>query len=399
KRFGMRNLLVVYQVAGSLMLLLITGFMVIGYGSFASANASFDTHTMYLIAIDPIRDGYTPDQTAAFFEKLPDRLRSLPGIDGVTLAGGPPFTQEIGASAFSTSNGMMNVGTAAKQIVGSRYFATLNEKMIAGREFDDRDQRTDASPSTALPAILNQSAAKTFFGNENPVGKRITQQPQSYEVVGVVRDLKGPSITPGFQGIIYLPMTRRLLAHPSAGGLTLMIRSNAGTDAIERVRSEVAAIDPNITLFNTRSLYQSLDDLGAYVRIGTIFYGGLGVFGLILASIGLAGVTAYAVTQRRKEIGIRMALGAKKSQVLMLVLREGTTMVIIGIIFGFGGAVVLARALSAILNVFSQVFHTGVSDPRLIVGAPLLLAGLAMLACYLPARRSTQIDPLKALRE
>jgi predicted permease len=406
KRFGMRNLMVVYQVAGSLMLLLITGFLVLGYGSLSAANAAFDTRTMYLMSLDPVRDGYTPDQAAAFFEKLPDRLRGITGVQSVSLASSPPFTAEATASDFTTNLGgdrvAATVTAASKQSVGAEYFAALNEKMLAGREFDDRDQRTDASSATILPVILNQTAAQGIFGNQSAIGQRITQRPQNYEVVGVVRDLKGPSIMPSSQAAIYTPITRRTLAHPPAGGLVLMIRSSTsgtGLDAVEGVRHEIAAIDPNITIFNIRTLSESLDSLNAYIRLGTVFYGGLGVFGLILASIGLAGVTAYAVSQRRKEIGIRMALGARKSQVLGLVLREGTGLVIAGSVLGFAGAMILARAMSAILNVFATVFHTGAADPKLIVGAPLLLAGLAMLACYLPARRSTEIDPLKALRE
>jgi ABC-type antimicrobial peptide transport system permease subunit len=291
-----------------------------------------------------------------------------------------------------------NLSLASKRVVGRGYFTALNEKMLAGREFDERDERTDPS-AVALPAILDQSMARDMFGSENVVGKRIQQQPQSYEVIGVVRDLKGPSMSGASGSTIYLPMTKKTLLHPPAGGLTLMLRSSAGSDAVESVRREIAAIDPNINVFNIRTLAQTIDETSAYIRIGTIFYGGMGVFGLILAAIGLAGVTAYAVTQRRKEIGIRMALGAKKSQVLRLVLREGTALVIAGSILGFAGAAVLARALSALVNVFATVMHTGTSDPRLIIGAPLLLAGLAMLACYVPARRSAQIDPLKALRE
>jgi len=115
--------------------------------------------------------------------------------------------------------------------------------------------------------------------------------------------------------------------------------------------------------------------------------------------VGLAVVTAYAVTQRRKEISIRMALGAQKTQVLRLVLREGAMLVLIGSVLGFGGAMSMVRGMRALLSFFAQAYDTGVNDPRLMVGAPLLLAGLALLACYLPARRSTQIDPLEALRE
>jgi ABC-type antimicrobial peptide transport system permease subunit len=128
-------------------------------------------------------------------------------------------------------------------------------------------------------------------------------------------------------------------------------------------------------------------------------YGGIGVFGLVLAAIGLAGVTAYAVSQRRKEIGIRMALGARKGQVLLLVLREGMALVSVGTALGFLGAIALAKLLSALINIFAESFKVGTNDPRLLVGAPLLLAGLAMLACYVPARRAAKIDPLKALRQ
>jgi putative ABC transport system permease protein len=139
--------------------------------------------------------------------------------------------------------------------------------------------------------------------------------------------------------------------------------------------------------------------MNAMMQVGMVFYGGIGIFGLILASVGLAGVTAYSVARRRKEIGIRMALGARQGQVLRLVLREGSALVAVGSVLGFAGAVGIARAMSSILNVYAQVFKMGTNDPRLIVGAPLLLAGLAMLACYLPARKSTKIDPLAALRE
>ena len=128
-------------------------------------------------------------------------------------------------------------------------------------------------------------------------------------------------------------------------------------------------------------------------------FGGIGVFSLVLSAIGLAGVTGCAVAQQRKEIGIRMALGARKSQVLGLVLREGATLIAAGNVIGFLGAVALAKALSAITAAFSDAFTVGVDDPRLPIGAPLLLAVLALLACYIPARRAAKIDPIQALRQ
>jgi len=248
-----------------------------------------------------------------------------------------------------------------------------------------------------LPLILNETADHRIFGNENGIGKRLHDDKQSYEVVGVVRDMKnGMGMS---QSIVYLPITDRDFMRPPAGGLTIIVRSEAGADALSGIRNEIAFIDPNLNVFNEESLGDFLDRSRASARFGVESYSGIGVFGLILAAIGLAGITAYAVAQRRKEIAIRTALGASKAQVLRLVLREGVTLVTVGTVIGFLGAMAMAKALSALANIFVESLNLGTGDLRLIVGAPLLLAAVAMLACYLPARRSAQIDPLKALRE
>ncbi|MFZ0037803.1 MAG: FtsX-like permease family protein, partial [Candidatus Acidiferrales bacterium] len=148
-----------------------------------------------------------------------------------------------------------------------------------------------------------------------------------------------------------------------------------------------------------RTFSEYLDSIRSAIRLAAQTYGGIGVFGLVLAAVGLAGVTAYAVAQRRKEIAIRTALGATKAQVLRLVLREGGALVGVGTVLGFLGAMALAKILSALTNIFVQALSVGTSNARLLIGAPLLLAAVAMLACYIPARRSAQIDPLQALRE
>ncbi len=161
----------------------------------------------------------------------------------------------------------------------------------------------------------------------------------------------------------------------------------------------VASMDPNLTLFNAQTLSEYIELIRSEMRSALRMFGGIGVFGLILSAIGLAGVTGCAVAQRRKEIGIRMALGARNSQVLGLVLREGATLIAVGTVIGFLGAVALAKALSALTPAFGDAFTVGVDDPRLLIGAPLLLAVVALLACYVPARRAAKIDPLQALRQ
>lgn len=179
----------------------------------------------------------------------------------------------------------------------------------------------------------------------------------------------------------------------------MVVRSDAGGDALTSIRKEISFLDPNLNVFDLQTLSSYLDRSRAALRFSIQTYGGIGLFGLVLAAIGLAGVTAYAVAQRRKEIAIRTALGASKAQVLRLVLREGTALVGVGTVVGFLGAVAIARVVSALAQIFVDALKLGTNDLRLLIGAPLLLAAVAMMACYVPARRSAQIDPLKALRE
>ena len=409
RRFGLRNLLMVSEVAGSLALLLITGFLVAGFHKTNDIALSFDPSTVYLPSLDPVRDGYSPEKAAGLFDSVADRLQRVPGVREVSLTTEPPFAPLSGDLSFTAPGAAGEpdrvVSGVAKETVGPRYFAALSAPVVAGREFDIREQRLEASKDRALPVVINQTAAQEFFGAAGAVGRRLSDASQSYEVIGVVKDLPAPMSNRGASQevssvpVIYMPMTRTGLVHSAADGIIVMVRSDRGADAMEGVRKELAAIDPNVAVFRVHTLAGQIDDTLANLRMGQFIYGGIGAFGMVLAAIGLAGVTAYSVARRRKEIGIRMALGARQGQVLRLVLREGGSLVIAGSVLGFLGALALSRVISALSSLFGPAFRAGMNDPRLLVGAPLLLAALAMLACYIPARRSAAIDPLKALRE
>jgi predicted permease len=399
RRFGLRNLLMVAQVTGSLMLLLITGFLVMGFSQASSIQTKFDPRTMVLVSLDPVRDGYSPEQAQDLFEKLPERLRNA-GVHSMALSAQAPFSLDdrtIQVTSEDSRQSSPVQQSVDRETVGAGYFAALNETMLSGREFVDRDQRVYGEAAKTLPAVLNETAARRVFGSVDVLGKRLRNDKQSYEVAGVVRDLKnGLGVS---RPVIYVPLTQRNFARPPATGMIIMARSDAGVDTLGGIRREIAGIDPKLNIFDVRTLSENLELTRSVERFAVSAYGGIGVFGLLLSAIGLAGVTAYAVAQRRKEIGIRMALGATKRRILALVLREGTALVGVGTFLGFLGAYGVAKVLSAVTDIVVESLKIGTNDPRLLFGAPLLLATLAMLACYVPARRAAKIDPLRAVRE
>ena len=401
RRFGLRNLAMGAQVSGSLLLLLVTGFLVLGIWRGNSVQTNFDQRTMAFLFIDPVRDGYTPEKAQAFFAQLPDRLRSSGSVTSFALAAQPPYLpgddDDFHLRVDDPKTATPVEKSVIKQTAGTGYFAVLGEPVLAGREFQEQDGRVDVDAAVTVPLVLNEKAAHALFGKGNGIGKHLRGDRQTYEVVGVVPDMK--DATGMTQAIAYLPLTQRDFARPPGSGITIIARGHSAADAMGGVRTVVASMDPNLTLFDVQSLSEYFELIRAQMRVALRMFGGIGLFGLILSAVGLAGVTGYAVAQRRKEIGIRMALGARRTQVLGLVLREGAVLIGVGSVIGFLGAVALAKAMSAIASEFADAFSVGTNDPRLLIGAPVLLAGLALLACYIPARRATSIDPLQALRQ
>lgn len=401
RRFGLRNLLMVYQVSGSLMLLIITGFIVLGFSNISKENALFDSSNLYLLSIDPVRDGYAPNQTASLCEKLRERLDGAPAVESAAFTDVPPGNAfALGTTVFTVpaagTEPAKVIKSVKKDIIGANFFKTLRVKVSAGREFLARDEQN--TPGVAQPAILSEIAAAAMFSSSDPIGRRIVNDKDTFEVVGVVPNLQGEALGVKPPPAVFVPLTKRAYSRPPSGGSTLMVRASAaGSDAIHEIRHEIASIDPNLSVFNVRTMNDYLEQSNTLIRWTSMVYGGFGVFGLILASVGLAGVTAYSVARRRKEIGIRMALGARPGQVLRLVMKEGAALVIVGSVLGFLGAWAVAKVLSTLSPEMAETLRA--KQPLLMIGAPLLLGSLAMLACYFPARRSTGIDPLAALRQ
>jgi len=417
RALGLRNALVLCQMATSLMLLLITGYLGLGIQSTLGVQEGFDANDLYLVSLDPVRDGYSAAQAAGFFEKLLDRLKRLPGITSACLTDTLPASTDgnPGVWLSKPGDGSRNDNWARRHIVGRGYFETTGIQIVSGRGFERQDEKNGAAA-----VIVSQEAVHRFWNGEDPVGHRIevsnaaasgafgtwpgtidyrtgvlAKAVRTFEVVGVARDVSEDLVVSKKHPAVYFPLRAADYAQPSLRGVTLMVRAAPGVDAIGEVRREISAMDVGVTAFNARSMIEHIAQYMSTLKAATWTYGLMGLFGLVLASVGLAGVTAHSVAKRGHEIGVRMALGAQKSDVLRLVLKEGAVLVTIGSVAGLAFALAGIRALSA---QFFAVASVKGYDPVLLAGAPLLLAALAMLACYLPARRSTRIDPVVTLR-
>jgi predicted permease len=422
-RWRMRNVLVLSQVAGSLTLLLITGFLVIGHRKITAAEVGFNPRNLYLIALDPIRDGYSGERATDFFRKLLDRVKALPSVTSASVSDFVPMQMvgKPGAQFQVPGPGNSKVfHWGQKYVVGRDYFDTIGIPIVRGRAF----RRADETNDSAL-VIVSEKMARDCWKGEDPIGRhielggndqpsslfgpssggarrpRIYGKPQVFEVVGVAGNVRSglDFVAADAPGVIYVPMRPVDYARPSLQGVTLLLRAAPGVDAIGAVRREISAMDDKLRPFHARSMPEQIDELMFPVKVALGTYGFIGIFGLILASVGLAGVTAYSVSQRRREIGIRVALGARGGDVLGLVMKEGAVLIGVGTVIGLLAARAGIRVMSAALSQIAKTAGTSTSDPVLLIGAPLLLASLALVACYVPARKSMRIDPVVALRE
>ena len=408
RRLGLRNLFVAYQVAASLMLLLVTGYLVVGYQRSTGLDTGYRTAGLYLFALDPIRDGYSADESVGILNALPRRLSELGSVRAAALSRRAPLADFLIRPSSRVwvptgdDAGTVTMFSVAEERVGTSYFATLGLPLVRGREFTDGDPGTnlvDASPGLDVPIVVNQTAARELFGGADPIDRRIHAAGRVYVVIGVVQDARSGFMQPEPPPTAFLPLTSEATGRASPQGITVVVRGTVASDTIAGIRAEVQSLYPDLAVFNVRTMRGQLDQFNALAQQGSMMGAGLGAFGLMLACIGLAGVTTQAVARRRKEIGIRLALGSSRGRVMGLVLKEGVVLVTVGAVLGFAGAFVLSRVFSATNAELARLFAVGAGDPILLVGAPLLLGGLALAACYLPAHRAGRIDPLSSLRE
>jgi predicted permease len=415
RAFSVRNLLVISQMAGSLTLLLVTGFIVFGMKYMMSGATGFDAGNTQLISVDPIRDGYSASQVEEFYPKLLDHVKALPGVVAATWTEAIPM-QPSGKMTFTTDiDGSKHVGQATEYIVGSDYFQIMGIRILRGRGFVKDDEK-----GSARSIVVSEALAQAMWRNDDPIGQRLslinsnnatfglmggsafdystTSPNQSYVVVGVAADvLETPVAQPG--PAVYLPLTQDAYANPPFQGITLAARTTPGLDAASTIRAQFAAMDANLTTFNAETMDDWIEQVMFVVKIGLWSYGLMALFGLVLASVGLAGVTAYSVSSRVHEIGIRLALGARSKDILRMIMAEGTTLIVVGACIGITLAVLVMHVMAASMDPVAQSIQHSQSDLRIAAGALGVLLIVGLSACYLPARRSAKVDPVIALHQ
>ncbi|HEV8337701.1 MAG TPA: ABC transporter permease [Candidatus Polarisedimenticolia bacterium] len=389
-RGRLRSLLVVSEVALSIVLLVGAGLLIHSFVKVLAVPKGFDPSGVVTAEIDLPPGKYAePARQAAFFQDLLQRVRPLPGVRAAAVVSHLPL------SGQDTNGGILIEGRAVPtgeeplvelRIASPDYFRAMGIPVLRGRAFTEAD---DAQAPAV--AVINQAMARRLFPGQDPMGKRIDMQWLGkgwQEVVGVVGDVKHDSLDAPTLAEAYAPLAQR--PNPS---MNLVVRAASSPVALAAaLRERVSAVDPDQPVSEIRTLDRVVADSTVDRRFSTILFGGFAGVALFLATLGLYGVIAYSVTQRTHEIGVRMALGARRSDVLRLVVGQGLRLVAAGVGLGLAAALPLAGLLSGLL------FGVPARDPMTFGGVPILLAAVAWIACYLPARRATKVDPIIALR-
>jgi putative ABC transport system permease protein len=391
-RQRLRNLLVVTEIALALVLLVGAGLMLKSMLRLLAVDPGFNAENLLTLRLALPMTKYPEDaQLAAFHQQLITRVESLPGVKGVGSVDILPLLGGNTARFIAEGQPAPAPGEELEaniRDVNSSYFRVMGVPLVRGRYFTDQDKQ--GAPSVV---IVNQTLANRLFPGQDAVGQRLKYtsiEIPPFEIVGVVGDEKVTGLDKAITPVVYGPY----LQAPN-NSISLVIRTDSDPEALANaVRGEIKALDPDLPVFDVRTMEQIIErSPSTFLRRYPAFL--IGVFAtvaLLLAMVGIYGVISYSVTQRTHEIGVRMALGAGRSDIFKMILGQGMILTIMGIGCGLLAALVLTRFLSSLL------FNVSATDPLTYIVVSLPLIGVALLACYIPARRATKVDPMVALR-
>lgn len=388
-----RNLLVVSEVVLSIVLLVGAGLLVRSFLRLQRVDPGFNTDNLVTMTINCSSLRY-PDNAKVidFYKRLAERVEETPGVEAAAVSSALP----LGGGGFYLGRVFLMEGQpeppagtdspAQWNVISPDYFDTTGIKLIRGRAFDQRD-----TTESNKVIIINDTMARRMFPDQDPLGKRIRSWRDENllrEIVGIVQDVRYYGRDDELRGLVYIPHTQN-----SWRSMVLTARvSGAPESFIGTIRDQIWTMDKNLAIANPKTMTRILDESVAPRRFNTSLLAVFAAVALILSVVGIYSVLSYTVAQRAHEVGIRMALGAKTADVIRLILMQGLKLILIGVVIGLGAALALTQIMSSLL------YEVSATDPLTFVAVALLLVAVALLACYIPAKRATKVDPISALR-
>jgi predicted permease len=394
------NGLVVAQVTLSMVVLVGAGLLVRTLENLRSINPGFDPQNVLLFGIDPTLLSYSPAQIQNLYDGLENQLAAVPGVTSVSYSSDSLLNDGWWSTGVHIEGRPANEDAGTYMLaVSPEFFSTMHIPVRAGRAFTPADieqavsaeeiaKGAGASPTAnqaPLAMMVNESFARKYFANENPLGKEVTRSGRASQIVGVVADTKYGDLRTPDEPLAFIPAVN--------SGVQFEVRTAMDPEAVvSTVRKIAARVDSAVPLFNMRAQTAQIDRLLMQERMIAKLSGFFGLLALVLACVGLYGLLSYEVSQRTREIGIRLALGAQKQNVLRLVVGQGIALVVVGVTAGIGVALGVTRYLT------SMLYDVHADDPVTLIAVAALLMLVSLAACYIPARRAMKVDPMVALR-
>jgi predicted permease len=390
RRFTLRNLLVVAQIAMSVVLLCATGLFLRSLQSASTIDIGFRSDNMLTMSFDPSVHGYSPERSVNFMNQLQDSVSALPGVVSAVVTDTAPLSGGSRADGFRIA-GSPDVAsswiTADLFMASPGYFDTLGIPRIAGPDFGSE------TANSARVAIVNQAFVQQVLGGNNPIGVQVSGAGTLYRIIGVVGNVKARTLGEETRPALYRSLRQTIASDPSSMGYTLVARTAANPSTFaQAVRGQIYALDRSMAIYNEETMAEHIQAAYFLPHLAAALFGTFGFIGLVLAAIGLYGVMSYSVSRRTREIGIRMALGAKPGTVERLILRQGMVLTLIALVLGWPTAWFLSKLASSFL------YGIQPHDALTFTLVPPFLAAIALVACYIPARRAAAVEPMKALR-
>jgi predicted permease len=388
KLLSVRSALILTQVALSLPLLVSAALLVRSLQNLRAVETGFNKKNVLLASINPSLNGYSPEKGHLFYDTLLNQVRAMPGVTAATLASDSPI------SGGWDQNGIQVEGYTPREdenmscdvtYISTDYFKTLGIPVVAGRDINDQDKLGNDKV-----ALINERMAHYFFGNNSPLGKRISLDGKfDTTIVGIVKDATYITLRNNVRRHFYTPT----MQIPRLFDLVLHVKTSVDPNSVaEQLRLQLKSLDPHLPLYNVKTLEGEIDESLAQDTLVTWLSGSFAVLATLLTALGLYGVLTFSVVRRTREIGIRVALGAQRRDVFKLIMIRGMILTAVGIVLGVGGSLALGKVLESLL------FGVKATNAFTLIVVSLGLVVVALVACYVPAHRATKVNPLEALR-